>query len=198
MRGWDRCGCLKRSRDMATDERDLVTRARGGSVAALEELFRRHWVAVWQAAYAVLGRRESADDAAQDALMRAFRSLDQFDDARPLRPWLERIAVNRALDDLRRERRFSTRADADDVSDAVGGIGDDEPAVESESPELAAVWRLERDKRVIVALHYWLDYSVPEIAALIGIPEGTVASRLSRALTILRKDLEEARSDARP
>jgi len=167
---------------MRPDERALIRRARGGAPEAVEELFRLHWRGLWQAAYAVTGRRELANDVAQEAFVRAVSSLERFDDLKPFRPWLTRIAVNLAIDELRRERRL-------DPGQAA------EPAAQAEPPEtddrvVRAVARLGPERRLIVALHYWLDYPTPEIARLLELPLGTVASRLSRALEELRVDLE--------
>src|SRR5256714_15587412 len=87
----------------------LVELARRGSRDAAAELFARHWRAAWRAAYAVTGRREMADDVAQDAFERAFAALSRFDERRPFAPWLHRIVVNRCLDLLRAERRLVLR-----------------------------------------------------------------------------------------
>src|SRR5919201_5231785 len=166
---------------MRSDERAVIRRARRGSADAVEELFRRHWRGAWQAAYAVTGRRELANDVAQEAFVRAVSSLERFDDSRPFAPWLTRIAVNLGIDELRRERRL----ELGDAADASAG-----PEPESDDRVVRAVARLGAEKRLIVALHYWLDYSTPEIARLLELPLGTVASRLSRALEELRLDLE--------
>jgi len=162
-------------------ESRLVRDAQRGESKAVQELFRRHWPSAWQAAYAVTGRRELANDAAQEAFSRAISSLDTFDARRPLRPWVTKIAVNAAIDELRREGRLSF---IDEPESIVV-----EPA-EDPNDVLNAVARLSADRRVIVALHYWLDYSTPEIAELLDLPLGTVASRLSRALDELRLNLE--------
>jgi RNA polymerase sigma-70 factor, ECF subfamily len=164
---------------MRSDEATLIRGAQRGAPDAVEELFRRHWRGCWRAAYSVTGRRALADDVAQDAFVRALASLDRFDPTRPFAPWLTRIAVNAALDELRRERRLGPEepapaADADDPRHAV----------------VQAVAKLAPERRLIVALHYWLDYPTPEIARLLDLPLGTVASRLSRALAELRLDLE--------
>src|SRR5438045_9633552 len=84
----------------------LVELARRGSRDAAAELFGRHWRAAWRAAYVITGRRELADDVAQDAFERAFGALSRFDECRPFGPWLHRIVVNRCLDVLRTERRM--------------------------------------------------------------------------------------------
>jgi RNA polymerase sigma-70 factor (ECF subfamily) len=84
---------------------ELVRAARGGSIDAAESLFERHWPLAWRAAYAVLGDRSLADDAAQRAAERALRSLDQFRGEGPFGPWLRRIAINQSVDMLRRDGR---------------------------------------------------------------------------------------------
>src|SRR2546430_16280549 len=83
----------------------LVELARRGSRDAAAELFTRHWRAAWRAAYVVTGRRELADDIAQDAFERAFGALSRFDERRPFGPWLHRIVINRCVDLLRTEPR---------------------------------------------------------------------------------------------
>src|SRR5436189_3406559 len=87
------------------DEAQLVALARAGEETAIDELFTRFWPLVWHWAYGVTGDRMLADHVAQDSILRAFGSLDRFDPARPFRPWLKRITVNVAIDELRRERR---------------------------------------------------------------------------------------------
>lgn len=166
---------------METDA-DLVLAAQRGSRDALGAIFDRHWPRVWRAAYATTGDRELANDAAQDAFLRAASALDRFDRRRPLEPWLVRIAVNRAIDLVRRERRL---VPAEQAAEAFGF--DDPPADE----ELAAALEtLGPERRAVIALHYGLDYTTPEIAEVLDVPLGTVNSRLARALRDLRSHLE--------
>ena len=82
-----------------------MAQARAGSRDAGAELFRRHWLPAWRAAFAVVGSAPAAEDVAQDAFQRAFGALDRFDVGRPFAPWLQRIVVNRAIDVARSERR---------------------------------------------------------------------------------------------
>lgn len=168
-----------------TDDALLVALAQRGSLDAVAELFERYWPVAWQAAYAVTGNAARADDAAQDAIQRAFASIDRFELGRPFAPWIRRIAANRAIDELRRDNRL-TELDADGAG--LAAIGPDSP----ETPAgLAALVRgLPEDKRLVVVLRYWLDYSLDEISQALDIPFGTVASRLSRALADLRTELE--------
>jgi RNA polymerase sigma-70 factor (ECF subfamily) len=90
---------------MRSDAR-LVQLARRGSREAAAELLSRHWRSAWRAAYVLSGRRELADDVAQDAFERAFAALARLDERRPFGPWLHRIVINRCLDLLRTERRL--------------------------------------------------------------------------------------------
>lgn len=175
------------------DEARLVKRARGGSSDAAVALFRAHWPSVWKVAYAVLGSRSAADDAAQEAMLSAFAGLDGFDERRPLGPWLKRIAYNRAIDELRRRRRFPD-AELNDFASGTALDADLEESardLEEAGGVAAAVARLSPERRVIVVLHYWLDCTREEMAEILDLPVGTVASRLARALSELRSRLEE-------
>jgi len=166
---------------METDA-DLVHAARRGSAEAFGLIFDRHWPRVWRAAYSTTGERELANDAAQDAFLRAASSLHRFDPHRPLEPWLVRIAINRATDLVRERRRLVAQELADER------YAFDEPLPDDELREALA--RLEPERRAVIALHYWLDYTTPEIAEVLGIPLGTVNSRLARGLRDLRLRLE--------
>jgi len=164
---------------------DLIVLAREGSSEAAGALLDRYWEHAWRAAYAVTADRALADDAAQDAVQRAFGALDSFDETRPFAPWLKRIAANRAIDLLRRGQRL-TALDHD--------VAWETAALESRedlSAVVQAVAALDPQKRVVVVLRYWLDLSVEDIAGVLGVPVGTAASRLSRALSQLRHVLEE-------
>jgi RNA polymerase sigma-70 factor (ECF subfamily) len=173
---------MRRSTDAA-----LVRRARDGSRDAAGELFARHWPGAWRAALVVTGRREMADDVAQDAFERAFAALGRFDESRPFGAWLHRIVVNRALDLLRRERRL---VGLDSTEEPAGGWRD----VEVEDRALLeAVVVLSEPRRVVIVLRYGLGYAPTEIGKLLDLPTGTVNSRLARALDDLRELRKEDR-----
>jgi len=169
------------------DEAQLVALARAGEEAAVDELFGRAWPLVWHWAYGVTGDRMLADHVAQDAIVRAFGSLDRFDPARPFRPWLKRITVNLAIDELRRERRQERARTWMTELRPVAPFDDDPELLES---LVGAVRELPERQRTVVVLHYWLDTGVEEIAEILAIPLGTVVSRLSRARAALREQLE--------
>lgn len=167
-----------------TSDAVLVRRAQKGSREAAAGLFERYWPQAWRAALAVTGSHASADDVAQDAFERAFSCLAGFDASRPFGPWLHRIVVNRAIDVLRRDRRRATlESEAREFSSSGS---DDAP----DPLALAALAELSTERRVVVVLRHLLDFTPPEIAEMLGVPVGTVNSRLGRALAELRERLE--------
>jgi RNA polymerase sigma-70 factor (ECF subfamily) len=172
-------------------ERRWIKAAQSGSEQALEHLYRRHWPWAHRAAYLVVHDAAAAEDIAQEAFLSAIRSLDRFDRARPFGPWLNRIVVNRAIDwararSLRRET--GTEFDAE-VAGAEPAATDTGSAVYSDEV-VAALRQLSPEHRAVVVLRYLLDYTPGEIAKTLGLPRGTVNSRLRRALDRLGAEME--------
>ena len=171
---------------------ELVVLARSGSREAAGALFDRYWELAWRSAYAITADRALADDAAQEAFVKAFGALDRFDETQSFPPWLKRIAINAAVDSLRRHRRLEVVHDEESLYHAWS-------LSESAEDDLRrwavadAVSTLGAAKRVVIVLHYWLDLPLEEIAGVLGLPIGTVASRLARAKDELRVVLEEQR-----
>jgi RNA polymerase sigma-70 factor (ECF subfamily) len=165
-------------------DEELVAKTLAGSEDAAAELFRRYWAPSWRAAAAVVRSRSVADDVTQDAFQHAFRALPRFDTQRRFGAWLHRIVINRALDVVRSERRLVA------LEQRENGTLDSLEGQLRDRELFAALWRLDPERRAIVALRYWLDYSPAEIAELLEVPVGTVSSRLSRALAELRNELE--------
>ena len=177
---------------MLLRERDgrLVERARSGSAEAAEELVRRHMNRAWRAALVVAGSREAADDAVQEAFVSALRSLDTFDTAREFGPWIVRIAVNRALDGLRRRR---PGVDLDEVVVEDTGATEAFARVLGDDALARRVAALPAGQRAVLVLRYWHDLRPVEVAEALQVAEGTVHSREKRALDTLRGQLEVAR-----
>jgi RNA polymerase sigma-70 factor (ECF subfamily) len=172
---------------MRIDDPTLIASARAGAPEALAALYRRYWPLAWQWAYALTGERARADDLAQDAVLRAFRALHSFDEQRPFGPWLKRILLNLGADELRRLRSGPL---PDEWMSEWRVPSAPESAVPDELRD--AVRSLAPARRLVLVLHYWVDLSLDEIAALLDVPFGTVASRLSRARADVRRALEEA------
>ena len=167
-------------------ERRLVRAAQGGSSEALEALFKLHWPAAFRSAYYIVHDAAAAEDIAQEAFLAAVRALDRFDRRRPFAPWINRIVVNRAIDFTRaRALRREVGAELGDRTEA--------PAYAPEISDhlLGALAGLAPDQRAVVVLRYLLDWTPGEIARALGVPRGTVNSRLRRALDRLAGTLEE-------
>lgn len=166
----------------------LVRAAQAGSDEAVETLFARHWPDAYRAAYLVARDRAAAEDIAQEAFLAAIRALPRFDRRRPLRPWLHRIVVNRAID-WSRARALRGEVGIDGVPEraagtrAAGGVLDDDV--------VGALAALSADQRAVIVLRYVLDFTPGEIARALGLPRGTVNSRLRRGLDALGGLLDE-------
>jgi len=134
----------------------------------------------------------AADDLAADTFAVAFRNWDKLDPERPVRPWLYGIAANVMRHHWRKERRM-LRAYARTGVDPV--FTEDEPA--EDTRELAAALaQLRPDEREILLLHAWAELTDTEIAVALGIPAGTVKSRLSRTREKLRNRLDPGGQEA--
>ena len=153
--------------------------AQAGSASAVEALFRLHWPHAYRAAYLVVHDGAAAEDIAQEAFLSALRRLDRFDRARPFGPWLHRIVVNRAID-WSRARRLRAEAELGDASA-------EEDVSELSDATVAALAELSPEHRAVIVLRHLLGYTPGEIAELLGLPRGTVNSRLRRGLDRLRE-----------
>src|SRR6266540_1134088 len=164
-----------------------VRGAQAGSVSDLEALFRAHWPRAHRAAYLVVQDAAAAEDIAQEAFLAAIRALDRFDRRRPFGPWLHRIVVNRAIDWARGR---ALRREASDAALAAAAARErpDNPHAETLASALA---ELTPEHRAVIVLRHLLEYTPGEIAELLGLPRGTVNSRLRRGLDQLARRLGE-------
>lgn len=172
------------------DERELVERAQGGDVRAFEELVRLYSQIAFRTAYLVLGNAADAEEACQEAFLKAHAALGRFRAAAPLRPWLLQIVTNEA----RNRRRSATRRERLHLAAATQAAADVGPSPESvvitgdsRRRLMEAVNGLREEDRLVIGCRYFLALTGEETAAALGCPEGTVKSRLSRALDRLRE-----------
>jgi RNA polymerase sigma-70 factor (ECF subfamily) len=163
---------------------------RDGDTDAYAVLVRRHAPMAMRTAM-LLGAGSDAEDVVQDALVKAYRSLGSFRLDRPFRPWLLRIVANEARNAHRSSARRGAREERDARAPARGVV---DPAVEVADRQahqdlLAAVGRLPDRLGRVVVCRYLLELDEAETATVLGVPRGTVKSRLSRGLGRLRDDL---------
>jgi RNA polymerase sigma factor (sigma-70 family) len=177
------------------EEAELVEAARGGDVDAYAGLVERHRDVAFRTAYFVTRSTADAEDAAQEAFVKAYYALGRFRAGEPFRPWLLRIVGNEARNRIRaaqrRERmalRLAHDRPSDDAAPSPESAAIRRDALETLASALAAL--PERD-RLVVSYRYLLELSEAETAAVLGIRPGTVKSRLSRALARLRRSMPE-------
>ena len=180
------------------DDSVLIARAVRGDSAAYEEIVQRYQQVAFRTAYVITGSAPDAEDAAQEAFVKAYRALARFREGAGLRPWLLKIVANEARNRIRSTGRRQQLELRLIQSSRPGAAATSAEAVAVASDErrrlLAMVNALSDEDRLVIASRYFLELSGEETAAALGIPEGTVKSRLSRALARLRTRVEEAAS----
>jgi RNA polymerase sigma-70 factor (ECF subfamily) len=177
-------------------ERELVLRAQRGDSHAFEALVREHWEIAFRLAYLITHSAADAEDAAQEAFVKAWRALGRFRDSEPLRPWLLRIVANESRNRRRsagRRALLLARAQADrahlDAASGPAGSSPEELTVAADERRrlLDDLRELPEPARLVLGCRYLLDLSEAEAAAVLGVRRGTVKSRTARALERLRE-----------
>lgn len=179
------------------DDDTLVEHARAGDADAFAGLVLRHQEIAFRVAYLVVGDPNEAEDATQEAFIKAFYGLRTFRQGAPFRPWLLEIVANQARNQHRSQRRrgaamlraiLTERATSPPSAHASPEV--DVVTREQYQEIRRALGRLRDDDQLVVAYRYFLDLSESEMASVLGCARGTVKSRLSRALERLRTILE--------
>lgn len=166
---------------------ELAAQAAAGNADAFGQLVERHAPAARRVARLFLRDDDDADDAVQDGLLSAWRALGRFDTARPFRPWLLRIVLNSARD-LRRRRVVRKTEQLPDAQASLSpGPERDTDRVLLRARLDTALATLPERQRLAVMLFDAEGYPHAEIAALLGVPEGTVRSDVFHARRALRK-----------
>jgi RNA polymerase sigma factor (sigma-70 family) len=166
-----------------------VLRAQRGDSRAYEELVHPHEEIAFRVAYVITRNAADAEDAVQDALVKAWRALGRFRAGEPLRPWLLQIAANEARNRRRsagRRERLALAA-ASLSGEAAPSPEDAVLDVAQREQLLAALEELPAEARDVLACRYLLDLSEEETAAVLDVARGTVKSRTLRALDRLKE-----------
>jgi RNA polymerase sigma-70 factor (ECF subfamily) len=177
------------------DEAALVVAAQGGDESAFTEIVRRYQRVVYRVAYGMTRNASDADDLSQETFVRAYQALGRFRVGEPLQPWLSRIAVNLAYSLFRRRKRrpetsLEPLMESGEQWAAAGNDPSEETAERERSAQLdQAFAELSPEHQAVLVLRVVQDLSYEEIAATLGVPAGTVMSRLSRARAELKSRL---------
>jgi len=166
----------------------VLARARRGDQRAFALLVRHYDDGLRALAYRLLGDRDRMDDALQEAYVRAFRALPSFRGDSAVGTWLYRIAYNACIDELRRERQVVPLESVRERPDPRPGPGELLPVRRLLADALAA---LPAPDRAAVLLVDAQGFDYRSAAEILGVPEGTVASRLNRTRAVLRRFLSD-------
>lgn len=178
-------------------EPDLIERARKGEGPAWEALVRQHQEPAFRLAYLILGDAGQAEDITQEAFLRAYRAINRYDVERPFRPWLLTITANLARNRRRSlgrywaaVKRFVERNPEPQTAHNAERIEEKVSQRWTSQRLWEAIQRLDEKDQQIIYLRYFLDLPVVEAAEVLSVAEGTIKSRLHRALNRLQDVIE--------
>ena len=180
-------------------DNEAIARCQEGDRDAFRHLVDRYRDVLFGTAVLMTGNRDVAEEQVQEALLSAWRGIRGFRQGRPVKPWLLRILVNAVLSHQRRRALPTVNLDGNgpDLPDnAASDPVESLDALESRLVLRRAIAGLSQEHRQVVALRYFSGLTVPETARVLGIREGTVKSRLHRALAILREQLNDPEEEA--
>jgi RNA polymerase sigma-70 factor, ECF subfamily len=183
------------------NELEAVTQLKRGDVRGLEVLVRKYQLDAVRIANSITQDLSLAEEVVQEAFLRVYERIDQYDDSRPFRSWFLRIVVNDALKSVTRQNRFISIEGADEFDDSGEVTVFSESSLCFEQEEFSSSYEnaqalqemltsLTPEHRAVLELKYYLDMSDEEIAMTVDIPLGTVKSRLHIAKLNLRSLLD--------
>ena len=173
----------------ALTEGELIALAQGGDGDAYASLVRAHSDIAFRTAMLITQDAAEAEEAAQDAFVKAWRALGRFREGEPWRPWLLTIVANEARNRRRSAGRRQALALRLTPQTETGSAEATVLATEARTALLTAMGRLREDDRLVLGCRYLLELSEAETAAALGVKPGTVKSRTSRALERLRGEV---------
>ncbi|MBR4759430.1 MAG: RNA polymerase sigma factor [Lachnospiraceae bacterium] len=150
----------------------------------VEDLIRQHQKHLFAAAFSVCQNASDADDVVQDTFLKYHLSKKEFSSPEHIKAWLLRVAINKAKDINRRTWRWNT-VSLEEVAQTLTTEQSEDTWL------LAEVMKLPAKYRIVLHLFYYEDYSVAEIANILKVSDGSVKTRLSRARSMLKNNLEE-------
>jgi len=177
-------------------ESQLIAEAKAGNKEAFSELVEKYQKPVFSVCYRMLGTPTAAEDAAQEAFIRAYQALDRYDPERSFATWILSIASNYSIDQLRKKKVTILSMDSEKhawLAPPDPGPSPEKAALDKEKNALvqAILADLSETDRAAVVLQYWHDYSYEEIAATLDLSSSAVKSRLFRARKLMAEKWQE-------
>lgn len=179
-------------------EAQWIAEAKSGDKEAFSRLVEKYQRPVFSVCYRMLGTPTEAEDAAQEAFIRAYHSLNRFDPERSFATWLLSIASNYSIDQLRKRKVTILSMDSDEhawLAPPDPGPSPEKAALDKEKSALveSLLVNLPETDRAAVILQYWHDYSCAEIAEALDLSSSAVKSRLFRARKLMAEKWQELR-----
>jgi RNA polymerase sigma-70 factor (ECF subfamily) len=177
------------------EDAELAALARDGDIRAYEELVRRHQRLAFRVAWLITRNSQEAEDAVQEAFVKTWFALEKFRKGAPFKPWVLRIVANESKNRVRSMHRrevLALRWEAVDSGDAAPSPESSALSRDDAEVLVRALDRLREGDRLVIAYRWLLELSEAEMSDLLGVPAGTVKSRLSRAMARLRDELESS------
>lgn len=179
---------------MQANEEVWLNRAKNGDPAAFGELVEAYQDAVFNLCFRMLGDPYEAEDAAQEAFIRAYKAMDRYDSSRPFSTWLLSIAAHHSIDRIRRRKFTQVSMDAmpyQFIADPSPGPEASLSATEQQERVQALLDNLSPTDRAAVVMFYWYELSYDEIAEALDLTNSAVKSRLHRARRTLAESWED-------
>ena len=181
---------------MCETESQLIAEAKAGNKEAFSELVEKYQRPVFSVCYRMLGTPTAAEDAAQEAFIRAYQALDRYDPKRSFATWILSIASNYSIDQLRKKKVTILSMDSDKhawLAPPDPGPSPEKVALDKEKNALvqAILADLTETDRAAVVLQYWHDYSYEDIAETLDLSSSAVKSRLFRARKLMAEKWQE-------
>ena len=174
-----------------TDD-EAILRCQGGEREAFRHLVEQYKRPLYGTAYLMTGNAAQAEEHVQDAFLLAWRGIQNFQRGRPVKPWLMRILVNSVLGQQRKRSLTTVPLEESLPIEAPSSQAETIEASEDREAVRQALAQLTPEHRQVVVLRYFADLTVPQVARSAGVREGTVKSRLHRALRQMRELLEQS------
>jgi RNA polymerase sigma-70 factor (ECF subfamily) len=178
---------------------DLISRAAGGDPSAFQSLVERHRSMVYRVAYQFAGNHSDAEDIAQEVFIKVYRSLDRFRHDAQLSSWMYRIVMNACIDHRRRQTAAGIAPFGEDAEEKMfntpeSGPGPEDHAYAGELGQVleSEIGRLPKGQRIVFVMRHHQGMKLCEIAAALGLAEGTVKRQLHAAVHRLRQALSHA------
>lgn len=162
-----------------------IKKAKRGNEKAFHELIQDEKNKLFRMAYLYVKNEDDALDIVQDTIYKAFISIKQLKEPHYFSTWISRILINTALDFIKKNNRMIPLSDVD------GFRSDQNLRIEEKLDLVEAIERLEVQYKTVIIFRYYKDLSIKQIAEILKCPEGTVKTRLHRAINQLKSDLKE-------